>query len=617
MNRIRLTHLTFVGRAVESASVEFGPGLTVVRGPSDTGKSFIADSIDFILGAKALKEIPERAGYSSVLLGLELPDGSPVTLARSVNGGSIGLHASDVRSAPLSEPTTILSSRHDARSESNLSRYLLSLIGLDGAKVRRNARNETDSLSFRNLVHLCLIDETQMQSEVPPALTGHYVSKTKEISVLKLLLEDEDDAALVAVDSKEQVGRLSGAKIEVIDRLLGEVEVQLAGASAIEEIRAQLVRLNGSIELESQNFSALTSRRDQAAELLHRSRQMETTRRTKLGDTVALRERFRLLLAQYDSDFARLEMIREAGSLLGYFQRGVCVFCGADPEHQRTTQECVGNATDFESSLEVERRNTQALREDLVTTMRDLDQRVAELQIGIAEANQSASVSARDLMELDRQVRPRHADIGALIDLRSSLERLLALYEQAASLELMKVQVANEARPDVAAAATGLSLHAVRELSQEISQRLSDWGFPDAQAVRYDRLEQDVVAGDQLRSAHGKGVRAILHAAFTLGLAQYCFDRDIPHPGFAILDSPLVTYRPPDSSGAGGVSAEGLPDGIVGAFYADVQRRFDGQVIVLENTNPPQVLQEESVDLAFTKRADLGRYGFFPVDSLS
>jgi hypothetical protein len=92
--QLRLLHLTFIGKNVEPASVKFGPAVTLVRGPSDTGKSFIVDAIDFMLGANSLKEIPERAGYSTVLLGLELPDTSVVTLSRSVDGGNFGVYYS-------------------------------------------------------------------------------------------------------------------------------------------------------------------------------------------------------------------------------------------------------------------------------------------------------------------------------------------------------------------------------------------------------------------------------------------------------------------------------------------------------------------------------------------
>ena len=101
LTRLALTHLTFIGRAVEPASVEFSPHVTVVRGPSDTGKSFIVSAVDFMFGANTLKEIHERSGYSTALLGLQLPDGQLVTLARAVNGGNVGLYLADVRSGPL------------------------------------------------------------------------------------------------------------------------------------------------------------------------------------------------------------------------------------------------------------------------------------------------------------------------------------------------------------------------------------------------------------------------------------------------------------------------------------------------------------------------------------
>lgn len=87
MRRLTLSHLTFTGANVPTASVDFSPHVTVIHGPSDTGKSFIVDAIDFVLGAKNLKEIPEREGYSRVMLGLELPSGDRITLTRAVNGG--------------------------------------------------------------------------------------------------------------------------------------------------------------------------------------------------------------------------------------------------------------------------------------------------------------------------------------------------------------------------------------------------------------------------------------------------------------------------------------------------------------------------------------------------
>ncbi len=610
MFRLILTHLTFIGTNVAPASVEFGRQFTLVRGPSDTGKSFVVDALDFMMGASNLKEIPERDGYSIVLLGVELPDGQRVTFARSVSGGAFSVFLSDIRQGPLPAPDEVLAAKHSPSSESNISRYLLSQVGLDDKRVRRNIRGETDSLSFRNLAHLCVVDETQMQSETPPALTGQYTTRTKEISVLKLVLQSEDDSGIVAVPSTQERMRVSGARVEVIDRLIGEVEAKLAEAPDVDQLRDQLAHLNNSINEQNTAMSVVWARRAEAGEGLRLAQQRLVAARSELTEVIALQSRFGLLQSQYESDLSRLATIREAGTILGYFTAGVCPFCGAEPASQHHNLECVGDSTEFAESVEAELTKTRDLHADLLLTIGDLGRREYQVRSEGQAASGLISDWQRTLRAIEEELAPQQSDLRELVSIRSAVEKSLGLYDQIADLQRMKARVEDEAQTDGAAVSESLSLSALREFSAELSRRLGDWGYPDAQGVRYDRAVQDIQAGDQFRSAHGKGVRAILHAAFTIGLAQYCFDRDIAHPGFVVLDSPLVTYRPPD--GEASEVDESLPAGIVTAFYEDVQRRFDGQVIIMENLDPPQSLGSESVDVVFTKRPDCGRYGFFP-----
>jgi len=174
----------------------------------------------------------------------------------------------------------------------------------------------------------------------------------------------------------------------------------------------------------------------------------------------------------------------------------------------------------------------------------------------------------------------------------------------------MRVAITADGPAATAAGATGLELNTLSDFSRAISKRLRSWGVPDSGQVRYDRSEQDLVAGDQLRSAHGKGVRAILHAAFTTGLAQLCLDRNLPHPGFVVLDSPLVTYRPPDP-GEQVDPDDILDEGVAARFYADIQDGLSFQIVIMENMDPPDGLEDYSVDVPFTKTS-VGCYGFFP-----
>jgi len=610
MSRLRLLHITLWGANVPPSTVEFGAGLTLVRGPSDTGKSFMVEAIDFMLGGKSLKEIPERNGYSTVLLGIELPTGEKVTLTRSVAGGAFSLYHSDIRTGPLPVSDEDLAAKHNSKNETNLSMFLLKQLDLENALIRKNAQGGTVSLSFRDLAHFCIIDETKMQSDVPPAITGQYTTKTKEISTLKLLLEAEDDSSIVAVQGPQVGSRTTGAKIEVIDQLLGDLEAKLTDTPDEGELRDQSARLNRSIDDHTSTVEGLLAERSGLAEQLRVLQEAVQGARTELAEVGALQSRFGLLSAQYDSDLERLATIREAGVLLGFFTPGKCQFCGAELADQHYNHAHGVDGTAFEESVDAETAKTRALRADLALTLEDLARRGEEARSSGHDATVQAETLGARLRTLDEQLSPGHAELRELITIKSDLERSLALYAQSAELTSLRASIIDDTQADAAVISDGINLTALREFSEELAKRLEAWGYPDATSVRYDRAAQDILADDQYRSAHGKGVRAILHAAFTVGLAQYCFDRDIPHPGFVVLDSPLVTYRPPGQKSA--QLDQSLPTGIVADFYRDIQTRFDGQVIVMENLDPTEPLGPDAVDVVFTKELGVGRYGFLP-----
>lgn len=610
MGQLTLLHLTFTGANKAPASVDFSPHVTVIHGPSDTGKSFIVDAIDFVLGAKKLKEIPEQEGYSHVLLGLELPTGEHITLARSVRGGGISLYRSNIRVEPTTPADEELAAVHNAERTNNLSRFLLNQVGLDEKRVRKNKRNETRMLSFRDLSCLCLIGETEMQAKEAPGFSGNPVNKTKETSVLKLILSGEDDSALTEVPSAQEQKKLRGAQQAVIERMLSQLESQLQNVAEPKELKTQLDKLNATIDKHSVMVGNLTKQRGQLLLEQSKLQSAEVSQHSEYSDAKVLRERFILLRKQYENDLARLDMIAEAGNLLGYFRSGTCVFCGADPSSQHFNQECDGTANSFAVSVDSETRKTKELLGDLRATMESLDARIEALRKSIKEMRQAALSLQQGIEKLDARMNPEKGSLRELLAKRSEIEKHLGLYEQVKTFEDMIRRIGSETELEVETAVAGLGLTVVQEFSAEIAQRLVEWNYPSAASVRYDRKELDIIAGGQQRSAHGKGVRAILHAAFTLALAQYCFDRQLPHPGFVVLDSPLVTYRPPDQS----TETDGEPpEDVVRAFYRDIQANFDGQILIMENTDPLDPLGVDACDIRFTKHTDEGRYGFFPI----
>ncbi|MBB3728343.1 hypothetical protein [Nonomuraea dietziae] len=492
----------------------------------------------------------------------------------------------------------------------SLSGFLLRQIGLDGRQVRKNKRNETVPLSFRNLCFLCIIDETKMQSATPPALSGQYTTTTAEISTLKLLLQGEDDSAIAQDAGAAERRKIGRGKAEVLDVVIRDLRESLTASDTPLELNERLSRLDNSIQDHTSEIDSILEGRAGVATEHASATRTYSSYQSRLEEVHELIARFSLLRAKYDSDLERLEMVREAGSLLGFFRPGVCVFCGAQVEHQAADMHSAEEITAFGNSVLAEIQKTNTLREDLLITLSDLRAQEERLQSGILRSTNAIQDLRQRINAFDEDLQPQRVAIQELMSVRSDIEGKLATHAQIEKLEALQAAVQPEG-PENPPTSSSVNDKVLVELAGAIKEVLHQWSVPIADSVTYDKNSNDLIVGDQARGSRGKGVRSILHAAFTLGLAQYCFDRDLEHPGFIVLDSPLITYREPEPGAGAGPTDEEFAS-VSDAFYRYLDFQFDGQCIVVENTDPPPNLSEEAKLIHFTKRLDHGRYGFFP-----
>ena len=368
----QIRRLTLVGRGVPNAEVQFHEGLNVVSGPSDTGKTFIVQCIDYMLGGKDLPEsIPEAAQYETVRLALNLSDvDEEVTLERSIRGG-------DFRLFSPGKADQYLSAKHRAGDKDSVSQYLLGLSELAEKKVRTNKQGKTREVSFRDLARLVLVDEETIISKTSPILTGQYTTGTAESAVFRLLLTGVDDSSLISSeDPKVAKGRQAG-KVEMLDLLLNQTkgriaEMQLPGDAQawqgqLAQIEALFDAAQKELGVEQQNAALLEGRR--RAEL-NGLRQLES----RSGVLRELQRRFGLLEQQYLSDLRRLESIAEAGIRLGQMKEERCPVCGANAEHQEHEHQKAESAPeDVAQSCLAEAAKIRLLISDLRLTRADND----------------------------------------------------------------------------------------------------------------------------------------------------------------------------------------------------------------------------------------------------
>lgn len=148
----------------------------------------------------------------------------------------------------------------------------------------------------------------------------------------------------------------------------------------------------------------------------------------------------------------------------------------------------------------------------------------------------------------------------------------------------------------------------INDLAQDVKQLLNEWNFPDAETVYFDKTTGDFVINGKHRSSNGKGYRAITHAAATLALMKFCQENQRAHPGFVLLDSPLLAYEKPEDE------QDDLTNTDVNKkFFDSVYKWRSRQIIIFENKKSiPEEYETGKSITQFTK-SSTGRYGFFPV----
>jgi hypothetical protein len=610
-----LRHIVFLGPHRERATVAFGPGLNVIYGASDTGKSFLVEAIDFMLGGKRpLRDIPERVGYDRILLGIETYTGEAFTIFRSIQGGPFRLYIGLYEEMPPEgTETRDLGEQHSDRGADNLSSFLLDKSKLGGKRVRKNKRGDTNSLSFRNVARLMIVTETEITDQRSPLSDGNPTADTPNFATFKLMLTGVDDSALVASAVVTREDHTREVQVDLLDQLIAEYRDRLRELTqSPKELEDQLGRIEASLKgrieqlaASEADFRRLSGKRRELREKLEQGKD-------RRAEITSLLQRFDLLDQHYQSDVARLQGIEETGTLFVALGQGPCPLCGAELAHQRRDMDCDGNVDAVVSAARSEIAKINLLRRELTDTVATLRREAVAFDRSLPRhEEQLRQVSSELETAVSPQLARMRASYAELADKRGEVREALTMLKTLQDVEHRRAVLDDDTGDQKGNAMSDgdLPTSSAEIFALRVETLLKAWHFPEANRVSFDAKARDLVIAGKLRTARGKGLRAITHAAFTIGLLEYCRAQDTPHPGFVVLDSPLLAYRAP----------EGTEDDLRGTdlneqFYKYLAaQRSDRQTVIIENDDPPESMRGLSQNVTmFTGNPHSGRFGLFP-----
>lgn len=613
MSRLILKKLVFTGTDREPASLDLAPGFNVISGPSDTGKSLIYECINYALGGSSRpKEPPEAKGYTNLFLTISTKD-KDFTIERSVLSTDVRVYESAYDDITDDTEYTELSGRANARE--NLSDYLLSIIGISNKRLKKNERNETISLTFNVLRNLLLIDEGKIQAKSSPILTDVPTSATSEKALFRFMLTGIDYSNVIVQQKPEIRKADANARIKVLNHLIRNSSLSLKRDIKKVDLEEQLSKLEAAIENEITKISEGHTEIENLQEERKTAWDTAVAADSKIDQLKEILSRFALLVQHYQTDLDRLDAIIETGEVLSLTTDVHCPLCGSEPVHHRP--ECVISEQEIDhvkASCEHEKKKIHSLQSDLANTISQVGGELNDFT-ALKQDNEKEFKRIDKLLaeKLEPSVTKLKEHLRKLFDTKKDVEIMISVMGQIEEMEELKATAEQDLkpRPKQEKVPAGVQAAEINELLKVIETTLKNWGYPGLDRVGFSEDQQDITIGSKNRAEQGKGYRAITHAAFIISLMEFCVDHDKPHPGFVVLDSPLVTFRGADKKIQ---TNEAITDDMKKLFYAALcDLPEDRQIIVIENDDPPSDIEDKMNYINFTKDSSLGRYGFLPM----
>ncbi len=591
-----LRRLISQGPGKPDAEVKFAPFNCLIRGPSDTGKSYIRDCLWYMLGGeKHPKRVPEDSGYETLVLEFLTHD-EEYRVTRGLSGGGTAIAKRTIDSTEKHEPV-----------DEDIGELIVRLADAGGKQILRS-QSKKGAVTGGDLRHWFLLSQPTVISESPTS-GANYVDKTQRVAAFNVFLTGTDDAAIVLAPSKTDKDRVTG-RIFSAEQAILRAEAGLPSdalkadvLSAIDRVDETLTEITRQYEARA---SALRTIREQIATSSAALRKLEAARL----QSQTMVQRFELLGKKYQSDLERLGAADEGAAFFQALPKTPCALCGTPVDTQVNAGDLKANApAKYRVAVQAEAAKIVALRAGLRTST-DLElQRLATY----TNEEQATHLTLNDLERQEqliiKQVRIefssdpktlalRRSELSSQLNLLEDIERLKAEIESLKSLKGSKPAPVSRDAVD-----------ARREVATIAKRLLTAWGLADVTTVELDTEECDLVINNRSRLSYGAGKRALFLTALTIAVLEHGVSEGYPHIGFVVIDSPLKAYADPSASEQATIPLATVRDG----FYSWLSTwQGPGQVVILENEPVVESVRNALKPVEFNGPGG-NRPGFYPI----
>lgn len=601
-----LKKLLLKGENKLDAEITFTKGLNVISGASDSGKSYIYECIDYMLGgSNSPKDIDEAKGYNDLFLEIHTYTGKIMTFFRQLNNSKIYYSLKSISDSDYSDFNET-QQKHNKDNVNNISTILLSASGIKYKDIVKNKSNVTESFTYRTLSRFNMLSEEKIITKESPINDNGNYTKTKYESALRAMLTSRDDSQY-SDNKKNSISatRING-QLDLIEQLKKAENEKLLLMN--QDVGDDVQEIIEELENISENKKRLLYEQEEEFQKIY-------DEKVRLSNTLVkdkrLKERFELLKKNYKSDVKRLDFIDESHFYMKQMADVKCPVCDSDWECSKQSQESIDL---IEKAVLAEKTKIELQIEDLNQTMNDIDQRIDTICMEMRALDEKLSVIQKNISNTLKPIIEQTNDkIMSLVekqveqkeyaDVENRIRDLDELYTETKK-GLDKMTVENES-------IDYLSDSILSDFASAINDILVGIKFYSEGEVEFSKEKLDLVVNNKKKDTFGKGSRAIINSAYLLGILKYTNENNLKHPNFVLLDSPLTTYKEKDEVLE---DPQEVLDSVKSNFYEYLNGHFEGsQVIILDNVEPPKSLKKKINYIHFTSNPYKPRTGFIPV----
>lgn len=609
--------------------VKFHPGINIIYGDADTGKSSILRLVYYLLGGKQIKldeEISSSVKYAVLEIAI---NGIPYCISRDIFNPSRDIdvycckHTEIQNSFPEKYKASITKGNDNNKS---LSEFLLEALELPAVRLKQaptKDSSETARLSFLDLFKFMYLDQDDVGSAHMLNI-GNHVLETKNKEVFKYIFNVLDSAVSeleVDIASKTQEKNQLAAQYSAISQFLLQTEFKTSEDLDAEigniddikiEFQAQLSDLNQRMTSDNELYEGLKD----ALNTINLNIEKQEEIKNKALRSV---ERFSRLLNDYQNDIDKIESSLSAKYLIG-----------KDTQEQASCPICETIIAIDDISDKFDIPNEKRLKTELTSIRRrskDLKQLITDNRSDLETANSLLTKlhveksQARQIMdeELSNSISPYLAERDAIVKELAQLDERRQKAVHSLRVRNKQAELADHiGRLEGTVEKLKMKLEELKSDSPSLDDVLEDLGVDINKFIHQVKIKNHngvgidertffpKVRNIEYRKINSGGLRTIVSIGYLASILLQKLRKETNIPGLLMIDTVgkflgktpegPVNMKTESTNDADGVADPEKYRNLFDALVA-VAEEFDErgklcQIILVDNDIPPDVAYE-------------------------